>query len=122
MMLETPKKLAMVHPEEGLFDADDAKNEVPGHTVAFIDGKSIIVGQPRGIRSASAKTDWLDVRETDVYTPSDPRMMLMMTMTGPPCLGPSSCMAFHYTLSRQTGRVPQVPDLHLIGSIIMNPC
>ena len=26
-----------------------------------------MVGQPRGIRSASAKTDWLDVRETDVH-------------------------------------------------------
>ena len=67
MMLETPKKLAMVHPGEGLFDADDAKNEVPGHTVAFIDGKSIMVGQLRGIRSASAKTDWLDVLETDEH-------------------------------------------------------
>ena len=47
---------------------DDAKNEVPGNTVAFIDGKSIMVGQLRGIRSASANTDWLDVLEIDEDT------------------------------------------------------
>ena len=52
-------------PDEAKKLLDDAKDEVPGHTVAFIDGKSIMVGQPIGMRSA--KTDWLDVRETDVH-------------------------------------------------------
>jgi len=31
---------------------DDAKHEVPGNTVAFIGGKTTMVGEPRGMRSA----------------------------------------------------------------------
>jgi hypothetical protein len=44
---------------------DDVENEAPGHTIAFIAGKSSMVGQPRGIRSALAKMDWHEMCESD---------------------------------------------------------
>ena len=66
-MFTTPTSLLIRPADEAKKLLDDAEDEAPGHTVAFIDGKSIIVGQPRGMRSASAKTDWLDVHETDIH-------------------------------------------------------
>jgi hypothetical protein len=44
---------------------DDVENEAPGRTIAFIAGKSSMVGQPRGIRSALAKMEWHEMCEPD---------------------------------------------------------
>jgi len=48
-----------------LLDRDDAKHEVPGSTVAFIGGKTTMIGEPRGMRSA-----WLDELKKDEDTDS----------------------------------------------------